>query len=78
MVNCPDHPRAYRREVYEHILVAEKKLGRYLIKGECVHHINRIKDDNREENLIVFPSNGEHISHHLKNKKRDGQGGKWL
>lgn len=78
MVNCPNHPRAYRNEVYEHILVAEKKLGRYLVKGECVHHINGIKDDNREENIITFPSNGEHISSHLKGKKRNGQGGKWL
>lgn len=59
--NCPGHPRAYRNEVYQHILVAEKKLGRYLNKGEVVHHLNGIKDDNREENIVVCVNNSEHI-----------------
>lgn len=74
---APKHPRAYRNGVYEHIIVAEEKLGRHLIKGECVHHINGIKDDNRPENIITFPSNGEHMSNHLKGRKRQGKGGKW-
>ena len=78
VVNCPGHPRAYRNEVYEHILVAEKKIGRYLKKGERVHHINGIKDDNRHENIAVFGSHKEHMQHHFKGKKRKGNGGKWL
>ncbi len=61
---CEGHPRAYKGYVYEHILVAEKKLGRYLSKDERVHHINRIKDDNRPENIIVFGSNIAHIRYH--------------
>jgi len=65
---APNHPRACRNRIYEHILVAEKKLGRYLKKGEVVHHINGIKDDNREENIIVFPSNGKHILTHTLGK----------
>lgn len=78
MLNVPDHPRAYRNEVYEHIVVAEKKLGRYLEKGERVHHINGVKDDNRPENIIVFQNHKEHMQHHLLGKKREGQYGKWL
>ena len=55
--------------VYEHRLVAEKCLGRYLLQEERIHHINGVFDDNRPENLYLFPSRGFHIGfHHLKNK----------
>lgn len=61
----PDHPRAMSNGcVYEHILVAEKKLGRQLYPGETVHHINYQRDDNREENLMVFSTIGDHTRFH--------------
>jgi hypothetical protein len=52
--------------VYEHILVAEQGLGRSLIEGEVVHHLNEIKTDNRFENLSVIPK-GTHSHIHLSN-----------
>jgi hypothetical protein len=60
----PEHPFARDKYVMEHRLIMEKKLGRYLTEDEIVHHKNKIKDDNREENLRLFKNNGEHIKFH--------------
>lgn len=59
------------RRTYEHILVAEKALGRRLPKGAQVHHINEIRTDNRPENLVICPGYAYHALLHLRQDALD-------
>jgi hypothetical protein len=50
-----EHPNANKRgQVLEHVAVMSEMLGRPLAKGENVHHINGVRDDNRPVNLELW------------------------
>lgn len=64
-IMMPEHPNSRNNgTVYEHRLMAEKKLGRLLTKEECVHHIDGNRCNNTFDNLIVFKTNADHTAFH--------------
>ena len=48
-----------------HRVVAEAVLGRKLIDGEVVHHIDFDRKNNNPNNLAVFPSQSDHARCHF-------------
>jgi hypothetical protein len=65
LIRIPEHPRAYSNGfVYEHILVAERALGRPLVRGEVVHHNDGDKLNNDPSNLTIFKNQSAHMRHH--------------
>ena len=54
----------------EHHLIVEEQIGRYVQKGEVVHHKNHIRDDNRIENLELLSVQEHARLHMLERQKR--------
>ena len=69
LVTAPtDHPYARQRTnragklIYEHRLVVEQTLGRYLLPEEVVDHVDGLTLHNAPDNLRLFSSNGKHLA----------------
>lgn len=45
----------------EHVVVMESELGRAIHPPEVVHHVNRVRTDNRPENLYVCRDKSHHM-----------------
>ena len=68
LVSAPlGHPNARMRSgrkygrIYEHRLMMEQKLGRYLESQEIVDHIDGLRLHNSQDNLRLFENNAEHL-----------------
>ena len=77
LVTAPDnHPSARKRKnrenwtIFEHRLVMERKLGRYLLPGEVVDHIDELTLHNDPSNLRLFDKNGDHLHETILGKKK--------
>lgn len=69
-IYIPNHHRSRGNGyVFLHIVIAEAKIGRRLIDGEQVHHIDENKQNNDPENLDVI-SIGAHTKLHSSTKKK--------
>ena len=67
-VYVPNHKRANKDGyIMEHILIMEQHIGRCLKDDEVVHHKNKIRNDNRIENLQLMTFK-EHASFHMKER----------
>lgn len=65
-VYIPKHPNCNSRGcVYEHRLVMEKQIGRYLTKDEVVHHIDFNKQNNDISNLMLMTPKEHKRFHNL-------------
>lgn len=73
-IYSPEHPHKNKRNyVSEHRLIVERSIGRFLRPEEVVHHINRIRNDNRLENLQLTQSQSAHMEIH-SDRRRDSFG----
>lgn len=65
------HPRKKDRKggsyIFEHILVMEKEIGRFLQNHEIVHHIDKNKQNNNIENLYLFSGKDNKESSQMHN-----------
>lgn len=68
----PEHPNNIYGYCYEHRLVMEQYIGRYLTEHEDVHHLNEDKSDNRLENLQLLTSS-DHSKLTIKKNWKTGK-----
>ena len=50
----------------QHVVVAEKALGKPLPEGAVVHHVNECKIDNRNRNLVICENRAYHNLIHAR------------
>ena len=64
-----DHPRACGKGVvYDHVIVAEAVLGKYLPDGAQIHHVDGVKTNNAHSNLVICQDAAYHSLLHVRQR----------
>jgi len=64
-IRINNHPFKYQNGyILNSRYVAEGTIGRHLTSEESVHHLNFKKDDDRPENIYIFPCEADHSRYH--------------
>lgn len=56
-----DHPRACHNRIHEHVLIAERALGRFMPEGAEVHHVDGNGLNNTPSNLVICQDHSYHF-----------------
>lgn len=74
------HPRGGKRGyVFDHILVVEAAMGKYLREGTEVHHVDRTKTNNANNNIVACHDIAYHQLLHRRQRALDACGdANWL
>ena len=60
-VYAGNHPKASSKgEVYQHVVVAESALGKFLPGGAQIHHVDDDPSNNTPSNLVICPDKRYH------------------
>lgn len=69
MQYAPDHPKADKNGyVLQHILIAEKALGKYLPEKVIVHHFDIDPENNANTNLVICEDQAYHLLLHVRQR----------
>lgn len=67
LIKVYGHPRANPNGyVFEHIIVLERSLHRFILPGEATHHIDGDRSNNAIGNLMLFKNNNMHRDYHIR------------
>jgi len=67
LIRMTEHPRTMSDGyVREHIVIAEKVLGKRLPPNACIHHVDGNKTNNNKDNLVVCEDKGYHNLLHAR------------